>query len=85
MGAAQFQQQYAGGLLGNQGPQLFDPNAGSNLMFQNQANQNQFATSIYGSQTALAGAQAGATGSMIGGLLSGAGALGGGYVAAAAF
>lgn len=85
MGAAQFQQQYAGGLLGNQGPQLFDPNAGSNLMFQNQANQNQFATSIYGSQTALAGAQAGATGSMVGGLLSGAGALGGGYVAAAAF
>lgn len=82
LGAAQFQQQYAGGLAGSmQGPQLFDPNAGANLLFQNQANQQQYNTSVYGAQMGLAGAKAGATGAMVGGLLSGLGAVGGGFAA----
>lgn len=55
--------QYTQGL---QGPQLFDPNAGINLALQNNANQAGYQSNIYGSQTALAGANAGAKGAMIG-------------------
>lgn len=79
VGTAQGQQGYASGLMGSlQGPQLFDPNAGINLALQNQANQSNYQSSIYGAQAGLAGAKAQARGSMIGGIFSGLGALGGG-------
>jgi len=76
--------QFAAGLAGQQlGPNLFDPNAGINLALQNQANQTNYQSSIYGSQAGFAGAQAQARGAMIGGLMSGIGALGGGLLGGA--
>lgn len=76
--------QFAAGLAGQQlGPNLFDPNTGINLALQNQANQANYQSSIYGSQAGFAGAQAQARGAMIGGLMSGIGALGGGLLGGA--
>jgi hypothetical protein len=72
LGSAQF----ASGLAGqNMGPMLFDPNAGINLAMQNNANQSNYQSSIYGAQAGLAGAQAQAKGAMMGGLFSGLGAI----------
>ena len=71
--------QFAAGLAGQQlGPNLFDPNAGINLALQNQANQSNYQSSIYGAQAGLAGAQAQGRGQMIGGIVSGLGAAAGG-------
>ena len=56
---------------------LFDPNAGINLSLQNNANQANYQSSIYGAQAGLAGAQAQAKGSMIAGGLGALGSLGG--------
>jgi len=76
--------QFAAGLANQPlGPNLFDPNAGINLALQNQANQANYQSSIYGSQAGFAGAQAQARGAMIGGLMSGIGALGGGLLGGA--
>ena len=72
--------QFASGLAGqNMGPMLFNPNAGINLAMQNNANQSNYQSSIFGAQAGFAGAQAQARGAMIGGLASGLGALGGGF------
>jgi hypothetical protein len=66
--------QFTAGLAGQQlGPNLFDPNAGINLALQNQANQSNYQSNIYGAQAGFAGAQAQARGAMIGGALSGLG------------
>ena len=69
--------------LGSQaiGPRAVDYNAGLNLAMQNEANLGRYNTSIYGSQAQVAGANAQARGAMIGGALSGRGALGGGFAA----
>jgi hypothetical protein len=76
--------QFAAGLAGQQlGPNLFNPNTGINLALQNQANQTNYQSSIYGAQAGFAGAQAQARGAMIGGLMSGIGALGGGLAGGA--
>ena len=80
MGMAQ--QQFAQGMAGQQGPQLFNPDAGINLALQQNANLGSYNANIYGSQAGFAGAQAQARGAMIGGLASGLGALGGGFAAA---
>jgi hypothetical protein len=78
LGSAQF----ASGLAGqNMGPMLFDPNAGINLAMQNNANQSNYQSSIFGAQAGFAGAQAQARGAMIGGALGGLGsAIGGGGI-----
>ena len=76
------QTQFAQGMAGQQGPQLFDPNAGINLALGQNANLSNYNANIYGSQAGFAGAQAQARGAMIGGLASGLGALGGGFAAA---
>jgi len=67
--------------LGSQaiGPRAVDYNAGLNLAMQNQSNLGSYNTAIYGSQAQLAGANAQANGAMIGGLLGGLGAIGGGF------
>ena len=71
--------QFASGLAGqNMGPMLFDPNAGINLAMQNNSNQANYQSSIYGAQAGLAGAKAQAKGAMIGGIASGLGAVAGG-------
>jgi hypothetical protein len=71
--------QFAAGLAGQQlGPNLFDPNAGINLALQNNANQSNYQSSIYGAQAGFAGAQAQARGAMIGGALGGLGSAVGG-------
>ena len=79
-GALQYgagQQGFAGNLTSSmQGPQLFDPNAGINLALQNNANTAGYQSNIYGSNAALAGAKAGAIGTMIGGGLAAAGGVG---------
>lgn len=77
MGMAQTQ--FAQGMAGQQGPQLFDPNAGINLALGQNANLSNYNANIYGSQAAFAGAQEQARGAMIGGLASGLGAIGGGF------
>ena len=80
-GALQYgagQQGFAGNLTSSmQGPQLFDPNAGINLALQNNANTAGYQSNIYGAQSALAGAKAGATGQMIGAGIGALGMLGG--------
>jgi hypothetical protein len=74
--------QFTAGLAGQQlGPNLFDPNAGINLALQNQANQSNYQSNIYGAQAGFAGAQAQARGAMIGGALGGLGSIGGGFLA----
>lgn len=83
-GMAQGNTQFASALTGSQqGPQLFDPNAGINLGLQNASNQAGYQSSIYGAQAGFAGAQAQARGAMIGGALGGLGALGGGLLGGA--
>jgi hypothetical protein len=79
--------QFTAGLAGQQlGPNLFDPNAGINLALQNQANQSNYQSNIYGAQAGFAGAQAQARGAMIGGALGGLGsALTGGFGAGGRF
>ena len=72
MGMAQ--QQFAQGMAGQQGPQLFDPNAGINLALQQNANLGNYNASTYG-------ARAGAQGAIVGGLFQGLGAIGGGIAA----
>ena len=69
--------------LGSQaiGPRAVDYNAGLNLAMQNASNLGSYNTAIYGSQAQVAGANAQARGAMIGGALSGLGALGGGFAA----
>lgn len=62
------------GMAQNQGPKLFDPNAGVNLALQNSSNQANYNASIFGAKSAMKGA-------IIGGALSGAGAAGGGFAA----
>ena len=75
--------QFTAGLAGQQlGPNLFDPNAGINLALQNQANQSNYQSNIYGSQAGFAGAQAQARGAMIGGALQGLGSALGPKIAA---
>jgi hypothetical protein len=72
------QTQFAQGMAGQQGPQLFDPNAGINLALGQNANLGSYNANIYGSQAGFAGAQAQARGAMIGGALGGlGGAIGG--------
>jgi hypothetical protein len=58
------------GMAQNQGPKLFDPNAGVNLALQNNANQANYQASIFGAKSAMRGA-------IIGGALSGGGAAAG--------
>ena len=78
-GMAQGNTRFASALTGSQqGPQLFDPNAGINLGLQNASNQANYQSSIYGAQAGFAGAQAQARGAMIGGALGGLGAAAGG-------
>jgi len=72
------QQQFAQGMAGQQGPQLFNPDAGINLALQQNANLGSYNANIFGSQAGFAGAQAQARGAMIGGLAAGLGAIGGG-------
>ena len=50
----------------NLGPQMFDPNAGVNLALMNNANLANYNANIYGSQAALAGANAAAKAQVIG-------------------
>jgi hypothetical protein len=74
--------QYAGGMASQpMGPNLFDPNAGINLALQQNQNLANYQSSIFGSQAALAGAQAQAKGAMMGGLFQGLGSLFGCWVA----
>lgn len=73
--------QFTAGLAGQQlGPNLFDPNAGINLALQNQANQSNYQSNIYGAQAGFAGAQAQARGAMIGGAMQGLGSVIGGKI-----
>jgi hypothetical protein len=72
------QTQFAQGMAGQQGPQLFDPNAGINLALGQNANLSNYNANIYGSQAGFAGAQAQARGAMIGGALGGLGSAIGG-------
>jgi hypothetical protein len=67
--------------LGSQaiGPRAVDYNAGLNLAMQNASNLGSYNTSIFGAQSQFAGAQEQARGAMIGGALSGLGAIGGGF------
>jgi hypothetical protein len=82
VGVGQQQQNYATGLTSSmQGPQLFDPNAGINLGLQQNANQANHQANIYGAQASYAGATNQGRGAMIGGALSGLGALAGCWVA----
>jgi hypothetical protein len=74
MGMAQ--QQFAQGMAGQQGPQLFDPNAGINLALGQNANLSNYNANIFGSQAAFAGAQAQGQGAMIAGLGQGAAGVG---------
>ena len=66
--------------LGGQsiGPRAVDYGAGVNLALQNAANQGRYDTAIYGANAQMAGAQAAATGQIIGGLFGGLGAAAGG-------
>ena len=59
------------GLLGSSTPQLFNPDTGINLALQNNANQANYQSNVYGAQQAQSG-------SMWGGLLGGAGSAIGG-------
>jgi hypothetical protein len=79
--------QFTAGLAGQQlGPNLFDPNAGINLALQNQANQSNYQSNIFGAQAGMYGAQQQARGAMIGGALGGLGsALTGGFGAGGRF
>jgi hypothetical protein len=74
MGMAQ--QQFAQGMAGQQGPQLFDPNAGINLALGQNANLSNYNANIFGSQAAFAGAQAQGKGAATAGGLQAAGAIG---------
>jgi hypothetical protein len=70
------QTQFAQGMAGQQGPQLFDPNAGINLALGQNANLGSYNANIYGSQAGFAGAQAQAKGAAMAGAMQGLGALG---------
>ena len=61
----------AGAMSQNQGPKLFDPNAGVNLALQNNANQANYQASVFGAKQASQGA-------IIGGGLGAAAGLAGG-------
>jgi hypothetical protein len=75
--------QFTAGLAGQQlGPNLFDPNAGINLALQNQANQSNYQSNIFGAQAGMYGAQQQARGAMIGGALQGLGSAFGPKIAA---
>jgi hypothetical protein len=75
-GMGQASTQYAGSMASQpMGPNLFDPNAGINLALQQNQNMANYQSSIFGSQAALAGAQAQAKGAMMGGLFQGLGAI----------
>jgi hypothetical protein len=64
--------QFTAGLAGQQlGPNLFDPNAGINLALQNQANQANYQSNIYGAQSGFAGASNQGRSAMIGGIVGG--------------
>jgi hypothetical protein len=82
MGMAQ--QQFAQGMAGQQGPQLFNPDAGINLALQQNANLGSYNSNIFGSQMAGYGAAKQGQGAMIGGALSGLGAAASGTAASAA-
>lgn len=79
------QTQFAQGMAGQQGPQLFDPNAGINLALGQNANLSNYNANIYGSQAAFAGAQEQARGAMIAGIAQGLGAAKGCWVAREVF
>ncbi len=64
----------------NLGPALFDPNAGLNLALANNANLANYNANIYGSQAALAGANAAARGGLLGSALGAVGTIGGGFL-----
>ena len=72
------QTQFAQGMAGQQGPQLFDPNAGINLALQQNANLGNYNASTYG-------ARAGAQGAIVGGLFQGVGSAIGCWVAREVF
>ena len=57
------------GMAQNQGPKLFNPDTGANLALQNNANQANYQSSVYGAKQASKGA-------MIGGGLAAAGMIG---------
>ena len=59
------------------GPRFSDPNAGVNLALQNASNLSNYNASIYGSQAALAGANAQAKAAIISGALQMGGAVAG--------
>jgi hypothetical protein len=64
--------QFTAGLAGQQlGPNLFDPNAGINLALQNQANQANYQSNIYGAQSGFAGASNQGRSAMIGSIVGG--------------
>lgn len=65
----------AGGMLGSSTPQLFNPDAGVNLALQNNANQADYQSNIYGAQAARSGA-------IWGGVAQGIGSIGGGMARA---
>lgn len=75
--------QFAAGLAGQPlGPNLFDPNAGINLALQQNANQANYQSNLFGAQAGYAGATNQGRGAMIGGIIGGLGALGGGALIA---
>jgi hypothetical protein len=70
------QTQFAQGMAGQQGPQLFDPNAGINLALGQNANLGSYNANIYGSQMAGYGAAQQGRGAAMAGAMQGLGALG---------
>jgi hypothetical protein len=79
------QTQFAQGMAGQQGPQLFDPNAGINLALGQNANLANYNANTFGAQAGMYGAAKQAQGAMIGGALGGLGALGGGFLGGTGF
>ena len=78
------QQQFAQGMAGQQGPQLFDPNAGINLALGQNANLANYNANTFGAQAGMYGAAKQGQGAMIGGIASGLGAAASGTAASAA-
>jgi hypothetical protein len=76
-GMGMAQSQFAAGLGQSQtGPNLFNVDTGINLAMQNQANQTNYQSNIFGAQAGLAGARSGANGQMIGAGLGAAAGIG---------
>lgn len=84
-GASQQQGFAANAAMGMQGPQLYDPNAGINLALAQQSNLANYQSSIFGSQTALAGANYASQMELIGSGISAAGSILGCWIARECF